>query len=67
MGIARNGSASDHLQCVQERFHKRSPGDFESTFIKAGVSETKEELKIEEITGESSALLWLFRNVIGKK
>ena len=35
---------------MQERFHSASPGDFESTFIKAGDSETKEGLKIEEAT-----------------
>ena len=41
-----------------------SPGDFESTFIKAGDSETK-----EEATGESlgDALFWLPRNVTRKK
>ena len=38
-----------------------SPGDLESTFVKAGDSETKEGLRIEEATGESGggALLWL--------
>ena len=50
---------------MQERFHSASPGDFESTFIKAGDSKTKEGLKVEEVTGESlgGALLWLPRNV----
>ena len=33
---------------MQERFHKTSPSDFESTFIKARDSETKEGLKVEE-------------------
>ena len=37
------------LDFVQERFHDMSPGDFESTFIKAGGSETKKRLKIEEV------------------
>ena len=36
------------LDFVQERFHNTSPGDFESMFIKAGDSETKEGLKIKE-------------------
>ena len=41
----------------------------ESTFIKAGDSETKEGLRVEKATGESiySALLWLPRNFIEKK
>ena len=45
-----------------------SPGDFESMFIKAGDSDTKEGHRIEEVTAESpgSALLWLSRGVIGK-
>ena len=30
-----------------------SPGDLESTFVKAGDSETKEGLRIEEVTRES--------------
>ena len=54
---------------MQERFSNTSPGDFESMFIKAGDSETKEGLGIEEATRESlgSALLWLPGNIIGKK
>ena len=36
------------LDFVQERFHDTSPGDFESTFIKAGDSKTKGEIKIKE-------------------
>ena len=36
------------LDFVQERFHNISPGDFDSMFIKAGNSEIKERLKIEE-------------------
>ena len=36
------------LDFVQEKFHNTSPGDFESMFIKAGDSETKEGLKIKE-------------------
>ena len=35
-----------------ERIHHTSPGDFEIMFIKTGGSETKEELKVEEATGE---------------
>lgn len=48
-----------------ERFHKISPGDFGSTFIKAGNSETKERPRVTELTGESlgKALLWFPRNV----
>ena len=54
---------------MQERFSNTSPGDFESMFIKAGDSETKEGLRVEKATGESiySALLWLPRNFIEKK
>ena len=33
---------------MPERFHNMNLGDFESTFIKAGDSETKEGFKIEE-------------------
>ena len=46
-----------------------SPGDSESTFIKAGDSETKEGLSEEEVTGKNldSVLLWLTRNIIGKE
>ena len=53
------------LDFLQERFHNMSPGDF----IKAGDSETKERLTVEEARGESlgGSLLWLLRNVIGKK
>lgn len=29
------------------------PGNFESMFIKAGNSETKDRIKIEEVTGEN--------------
>ena len=36
------------LDFRQERFHHMGPGDFESTFIKAGASETKEMFRIEE-------------------
>ena len=38
-------------------------------FVKSGESKTEEELKVEEVTGESldGALLWLPRKVIGKK
>ena len=36
------------LDSMQERFHNTSPGNFESTFVKAVVSKTKEELKIEK-------------------
>ena len=40
------------LDFVQERFHNTSPGDFESTFIKARDSEIKEGLRVEEATRE---------------
>ena len=40
------------LDFVQESFQNRSPGDFESIFIKAADSETKEGLKVEEATEE---------------
>ena len=40
------------LDLLQQRFHNRSPGDFESMFIKAGDSKTKEGPRIEEETGE---------------
>ena len=33
---------------MHERFHDRSPDDFESTSIKAGDCESKEGLKMEE-------------------
>ena len=36
------------LDFMQESFHERSPGDFESMFIKAGDSETKKGLMVEE-------------------
>ena len=51
------------------RNHFTIPGDFDSMFTKAGDAETKEELRVKEITGESlnDALLWLPRNVIGKE
>ena len=49
-----------------------SPGDFFTAFIKAGDSEIKEGLRIEEVTRESEeslggALLWFHRNIIGKE
>ena len=37
---------------VQERFHNMSPGDFQSMFMKAEDSVTKEGLRVEEVTGE---------------
>ena len=37
---------------MEERFHRMSPGDSESTFTKPGDSETKEGLRVEEATGE---------------
>ena len=57
------------LDFMQESVHNISPGDFESTFITAGDSETKEGLRREEVKGESlcGALFWRTRNVIGKK
>ena len=36
------------LDFMQERFRHLSPDDFESMFIKAGDSETKERFKIKE-------------------
>ena len=49
--------------------HNTSPGDFESMFIKAGNSETKEGLRVEDAGRESlgGALLWLSRNTVEKK
>ena len=41
------------LDFMQERFHNMSSGDFGRMFIKAGDSETKGGLRIEEATGES--------------
>ena len=41
------------LSFVQERFHNSSPGDSESRFSRAGDSETKEGLQVEEATGET--------------
>lgn len=57
------------LDFVQERFHSKRSGDFESRFITVGDSETKKEPRIEGAAGESrgSALLWLPRNIMGKK
>ena len=57
------------LDFMEQRFHNMSPGDFESVFIKAGDSETKGGLRVAGVTGESlgSPLLWLSRNVVGKK
>ena len=54
---------------VQERFHSTNPGDFENTFIKAGNSETKEGLRVQEVIGErlGGALFWLPRKVTGKE
>ena len=46
-----------------------NPADFESTFTEAGDSETKEGLRVEEVTGGSlgATWLWLPRNVTGKE
>ena len=46
-----------------------NPADFESTFTEAGDSETKEGLRVEEVTGGSlgAAWLWLPINVTGKE
>ena len=46
---AQSSSASGQLTVwvldfVEERFHNMSPGDFDSIFIKAGDSETREDL-----------------------
>lgn len=56
------------LLALWRRFHS-SRGDFESMFIKAGDSETREGLKVEESTGLrlAGALLWLSGKVMGKK
>ena len=43
------------LDFMEQRFHNMSPGDFESVSIKAGDSEMKERLKIEEATGEKKS------------
>ena len=44
-----------------------NPGDFENIFVKAGDSETMEGLGIEA-SGESlDRVLWLPRNITGKK
>ena len=40
------------LAFVQERFHSTGPDDFESMFIKAKDSETKEGPTVVEATGE---------------
>ena len=45
------------LDFVWERCHSMGPGDFESIFIKAGDRETKERLRVEEVTGESQVVL----------
>lgn len=39
--------------CVWERFHNTSPGDFESMFTKAGDGETRERRRVEGVMGES--------------
>lgn len=39
------------LDLVLERFHNLSPGGFESLFINAWDSETKEEVRVEETVG----------------
>lgn len=41
------------LDFVQERFRSTSPDRFESMFINAGGRETKEDIRVEETTGES--------------
>ena len=40
------------LDFAQERFRNMIPGDFESKFLTAGDSETKEGLRVEEVIGE---------------
>ena len=54
---------------TSERFHHTSPGDSESTLIKPGDRETKEGLRVEELTGErlGGAWLWLPRKVVRKE
>ena len=49
------------LDIGQRIFQNRSPSNVGSMFIKAGDSETKEGLRVEDATGESlgGALLWL--------
>ena len=44
-----------------------NPGDFVSTFIEAGDSETKKGLKVEEATGEILGELLLFLRNFRKK
>ena len=57
------------LDFMWERFHNMSTGDFQSMFTKAGDSETRQELSVEEATGKSigSDLLWVPRNFFRKK
>ena len=57
------------LDFMQVRFHNTGPGDFESMFIKAGDSEIMEGVGVQDRPGESlaSVLLWLPRNIIGRK
>ena len=53
---------------MQERCHTTAPGDVESTFIKAGDSDTNEGLQIQEATGESLGGAALApRNGVGEK
>lgn len=54
---------------MQEGFHSKSSGDFESRCITVGDSETKKEPRIEAAAERSlgSALLRLLRNIMGKK
>ena len=43
-------------------------GDLGNMYIKSGDSETKEWLRVEEVTGESlGGALWLSKIVIGKE
>ena len=41
------------LDFLWKTFQNLSPGDFESTFIKTGVSDTEEGRRLEEVAGDS--------------
>ena len=41
------------LDFIQEWLHNPSAGNFENIFTKSGGSETKEGLKVKEVSGDS--------------
>ena len=51
-GLPKAGCSVWAPDFMEERFHNTSPGDSESTFTKAGVSETKEGLRLQGAIGE---------------